>query len=483
MAPGPAGVCPDAKRPRNAWFLRVTKILGTAQLEIGYKSTRGDESPFSNSKPGTAAKVPFGPPVKCEYSRKKVGDDDVGEFKFTNKRRETALFRESVLNNFNVSNGVNILSKRITSLVVDKKQKLLALFLSLLPHTSGFVHHREEFHDENGFSLDGSGIQEGDLINNGGTLKQFLELVDAALKSAVVVDAEVMQNNPISNFFQVGQKRSQDNSSQSKKKSKVQIRTENEDKEIEDETGLEKEYQRSYLGLAEIPLENISVAPELKSQINIIRVHTVVGSMRKYDPSLSVLVVCPEDFNNPVDLTDVKNVKFHCIQKIHTLEAFHQLDKDGKFTKLTGHSMRTVICYVIKTNSSGLVHYGHLRPTSIETQFLKKIFPQHILHIFHSLSSDGSVNSRKVVERIARLCRIGANEATAISKLCKWSKEAFSALIEVIELFEKYETLDVKPSGHQGRLARGEKLPMTNKLFILLNIVCICPILVNRPCV
>ena len=56
--------------------------------------------------------------MKCEYFVKKVGDEHLGEFKFTNKRRESAMFREDVLNNFNVEGGVNDFSKRITSLVV-----------------------------------------------------------------------------------------------------------------------------------------------------------------------------------------------------------------------------------------------------------------------------------------------------------------------------------------------------------------------------
>ena len=456
---------PSAKRPRSSWFLRVTTIDDISQFEIGFKNTRGDISSFSKSK--ASPKTPFGPPCKVEYLMKKIVDEESGEFKFTNKRRETVPFMESQMNNFNVDGGVNGFSRKITSLIVEKRQKLLAMYLSLLSHTDNFVHHREEYHDQNGFLLDGSGIQEKDLEQNGGMLVEFLEFVNVASTSAVTVEKEVLGNNPISNYFQVSQKRSQDSSSKSKKKSKNDLKNENEQKEIDDKSGLEQEYKKSYLGIAHIPLGNISVAPDLATKINPLRVLAIMNSItKKYDPSMSVLVVCPADIHKPVDLSDVDDEKFHCIQKIHTLEAFHKLDNDEKqFEMLASHSEKKVVCYVIKTSTSGLVHYGHLRPTSIETKFIQKIYPQHILHIFQSLAVDGNVNSWKVVERISRLCRIKANEATTISKLCKWSKEAFTALINVIELFEKYGTLDVKPSGHQGRLARGEKLPITNKLF------------------
>ena len=463
---GPAGGSPLTKRPRSSWFLRVTTILDISQFEIGYKNTRGEVSSFSKSK--SSPKVPFGPPLKVKYAKKKViDDDDIGEYKFTNKRRETAPFSESAMNNFNVEGGINSFSKRVTTFNVEGRQTLLSLYLSLISNTAGFVHHREEHHDSNGFLLDGSGIQEEDLKQNGGNLAEFQDFVRVALASAVTVEKEALASNPISNYFQVNLKRSQNNNSQPKKKSKTEMKNENEQREIDDEKGLELEYKNSYLGLAEIPLDNIMVAPDLKSNINPLRVHSVVDSMlKRYDPAISILVVCPINLNKVVDLSDVDNEKFYCIQKIHTLEAFHKLDKDGgKFEGLTSHGERKVICYVIKTVSSELVHYGHLRPTSIENNFMKKIYPQHILHVFQSLAVDGNVNACKVVERISRLCRFGANEAASISKLCRWSKEAFSALIRVLQLYEKYETLDVGPSGHQGRLARGEKMPMTNKLF------------------
>ena len=110
------GVVSNALRARKSWSIRTTSLLGTSELELVYKNTRGEERPYSNSKPNASVRIPFGPPVKCEYSKKIVGGEEVGQFKFTNKKRETAVFIERILNNLNVENGVNIFSKKITSL-------------------------------------------------------------------------------------------------------------------------------------------------------------------------------------------------------------------------------------------------------------------------------------------------------------------------------------------------------------------------------
>ena len=106
-----------------------------------------------------------------------------------------------------------------------------------------------------------------------------------------------------------------------------------------------------------------------------------------------------------------------------------------------------------------------MRANQIENQFTRKTAPQDLLRTFQSLL--GKVDPgdlMKIIERMSSLSRIGPHECNAIRKICKWSAESFTALMKVISLSEKYETMDVKPSGHQTRLARGDKLNMTNVL-------------------
>ena len=89
-----------------------------------------------------------------------------------------------------------------------------------------------------------------------------------------------------------------------------------------------------------------------------------------------------------------------------------------------------------------------------------------LMKYFHSLMLRSSKQkAMKVVERMAKLSLSGPDDITAVSIMCQWSSLSVSALMELMEAFENYQTLDVKPSGYQHRLGRGEKMTMTNVLF------------------
>ena len=66
------------------------------------------------------------------------------------------------------------------------------------------------------------------------------------------------------------------------------------------------------------------------------------------------------------------------------------------------------------------------------------------------------------------MCCIGVDECTALDKICNWSGQGFDAVMEVVDHFEMYRTLDLKKTGHQQRLARGEKMTIPNNLLKLM---------------
>ena len=68
------------------------------------------------------------------------------------------------------------------------------------------------------------------------------------------------------------------------------------------------------------------------------------------------------------------------------------------------------------------------------------------------------------MESMTRLARIGPNEGAALRKLSHWSESNRIKLLELIEKYETFQTEDVKPRGHQGKLARGERLTIPNIL-------------------
>ena len=238
-------------------------------------------------------------------------------------------------------------------------------------------------------------------------------------------------------------------------------------KELEDKDGFEKQYQNSCVGFANIPLANLRISSELEVQVNKQRVNTIMESMdQKYDPSIAIPVVCPEEGQTVIDLNRVKLQKFVVVQKIHTVSAFKEFEKEGKFTKMKSHSNGTVPCYVLRINSAGLILYGNQRANEIQNKFSRKTLPQDLLRTFHSLVCKESCSkSLEGLDRMIKLARIGPNEGISIRKLCSWTATAFTALMQVITQFEQYETMDVKAKGHQGRLSRGEKMSITNVLF------------------
>ena len=206
-----------------------------------------------------------------------------------------------------------------------------------------------------------------------------------------------------------------------------------EKKELTDVNGLEIQFKNSYVGLTRVPLSNIKISPDMEGHISPNRVKFVVASIRqKFDPSLSVFVVITEEDKRSIDLKNVGQVKFLAVQKLHTLQAFKELEKSGEFSMLHGHEDKKVLCFVLNTNRPEMLHYGHQRNNEISSQFCRKTRPQDILHYFNSLTLRSSkVNSIKVVDRMAKLSRLGPDECTAVSKLCQWSSSGFSALMEI----------------------------------------------------
>ena len=82
-------------------------------------------------------------------------------------------------------------------------------------------------------------------------------------------------------------------------------------RELEDKGGLESMYQVSMSGVAHIPLDNIHVSPMMEVNVNKDRVRFIANSIRKrYNPALSVLVVCPADNTKKMD---VKQDKFFVV--------------------------------------------------------------------------------------------------------------------------------------------------------------------------
>ena len=467
----PAKVNP--KRQRNSIFFYVSNLLGTHELNVAYKNTKVDIQPLSASYSGAPIKRPFGPPSACEY---RVKNTDEHVFKFTNARKQSVEIKDSLLNNLQF--GVDDFSRKITSLTTSGQNKLLAHYISLINKSEGFIHHRNGLHDPNGFL-----ISEGDdespssphqhIVDIGGSIEDLKEFVAMAKESALEVpgpkEALEMVRSKVKSSRKRNLGRSGEVTAKKPKLARAAAIQENEKKELEDVEGLEKKFQDSFCGVAHLPLDNISVPPQMELKKNPFRVEYIKLSIKKrYNPALSVLVVAPVDDTKKMD---TKKDKFYVIQKVKVLQAFKLLDKDGDFEDLYGHGDRQVLCYILNSNNSEVMQYANLSENYVTGQFASRTVPQDILHQFHCLTlRDCSVNSVKVVQRMSKLCCLRSEDSTALDRICTWSKEGFSCFMTVLQKFEQYSTTDVKnASGMSERVSRGEKLNLTNVLLRMLG--------------
>ena len=143
--PGPS---PSPKKRGQLWFIYVMKVENVYSVHLGYKNSKGFVSEYSCSKSNIPTKIPFGTPVQCEYIMKKEAEESVGMMQFTSRKREVRDLKLKHLNCF--EGGENAFSRRVTSMVIDKKENLLAQFLTLISRSKEFNLHREEIHSDDG---------------------------------------------------------------------------------------------------------------------------------------------------------------------------------------------------------------------------------------------------------------------------------------------------------------------------------------------
>ena len=173
-------------RSRNSWFFIITKFDGKFEFNLGYKYSNGTVSFLSSAKRNAVIKPPWGPPVHCQFRVIKNDKGQLGEyFTFALKSGEKQNLKASIMNNLFA--GENQYSRKCTSLVAQKKNELLAMYMTLLSNSGGFSHHREDIHHPSGMRKDSNGVQEQSLIDQNGSLQEFLDFKGLAESSAMLV--------------------------------------------------------------------------------------------------------------------------------------------------------------------------------------------------------------------------------------------------------------------------------------------------------
>ena len=196
-------------RSRNSWFFLITQLEGTFEFSLGYKYSDKTVSFFSAAKRNSVIKPPWDPPVKCQFRVTSGKEGQIQWFRFENKHGGNQHLKISLLNN--LFTGETDFARMCTSMVINKKPELLAMYMTLLPHSKGFCHHREDLHQPNGIRKDGEGIEEQGLQLNGGSLETYLEFKEMAEKAAFAVS--ISKSEAISKIVECNGSKKRENQS------------------------------------------------------------------------------------------------------------------------------------------------------------------------------------------------------------------------------------------------------------------------------
>ena len=460
----------DPVRPRNCWFFVITQVEGTYEFNLGYKYADGTVSFFSTARRGAVIKPPWDSPTSCQLRiHKNDKGEDVEYFRFLIKSGENQNFKASQLNNLFA--GENAFARKCTSMVIEKKHELLANYMTLLPSSAGYSHHRSAIHSDNGVRVDMTGVTEQDLVDNKGSLKDFLEFKALAEASAIVISetkfeaiAQISEKN--------GSKKRKNQHAENKVKkiSKSQASANVLEAEIKDADGVEKAYVNSYVGRADVKIENLSVSAKLCPRLNRWKVDGIANAMKlRFDPSKIQMTVAPEDPDN-FDRSNLANNKYVVVSGNHSLAALQKLDAKGEMRELVSLSDGAIPCYIVNTQSPTVLCYGNIRSNDLASKFVRPPRCEDLLFVYDNLKKllVKAGEAFEAVTRYAKLLSMGADAITAIKKLCFWRQDSFDSLLSVIGLYEKYETTDAKYEGNTSRLLKGETLPIPKNLFLKL---------------
>ena len=249
----------------------------------------------------------------CKFEVSKNGADTVKKLVFTNLKREIAGFNLNILNC--LLKEVNSFTRKVKSMSTQQNHKLLSFYLELVQRSAGFINHEDGHHDKYGFSIDsGAGVMLEDLEKEGGSLDSYLDFVNSVKESAL--NAGRFDDN-----LAAKRKPSGTTEGPAAKVSRKDTIAKHEDEELTDKQGLEVNLRKSYVGVSNVLLDNISVHPELAHIIVNDRVSEIEELMRKkYDPSQAVLVICPVDTSAPLDKGTRGSRKYFVVQKLHTFK-------------------------------------------------------------------------------------------------------------------------------------------------------------------
>ena len=365
-----SSVSSKAHRPRTKWYPAVQKSGEEYEFFLKYRNSSGIMAPYSNSPQQHKVKVPWGPPSSCCLGTSEVDGRDEHFFRFSLGNSNVKFFASS-LNP--LAESVNPLSQTVQSMVTDGKLELLADYFSLLNQTVEFVRHHQGIFSEEGLRIDGEGIQEGRIVQKGGSiehLKMFIKAARDSAQNCAQISADSHKRKSLG--------------SNSRGKQLKLTAEQRFDKEVSETEGVEKQYSKSFVGSADVALSLLDVDPVLKSKVRYFHVNGIKNEMMKrFDPSLLSITVRPRDLAN-FNSEKVDESQYYVVQGIHSFRALQEINREGKLSQLPTLKEGLITVHVVNIEDNELVLYGNVRSNSLASVFIRKPQPQvkHLMLIF-----------------------------------------------------------------------------------------------------
>ena len=458
----------EADRVRTSFFLILVKIGDSRELHICWKYVDGSVGFFSTSANRSKSRPAWGSVIGCKFKHdlNKEKTEYFDYFIFENRGHDKKAFKNKEMNP--TLWQINSFIDMVQLMRRDKKLQLLALYLGLLPKSKNFSQNQEGVHDQDGFRLDKTGVKEEDLVAKQGNLEEYREFVEKATESCMDVNnmTEAMGN------VEGGKKRKSAGDGDIEvsivKKSKAEQLKEAKELEITGKDGLEKSYIDTYIGRADVPLENLINSPKVKFPVNPFKVEGLARQIaERHDPALLCLTVCPAE-GEPFNTLDLSSNKYEVIHGRHRVLALQKLDQQGLLTqKVPTMGKKMVTCYIVRTDIVQ-ANYASLRGNDVQSDYVRKPFLHELIYILEGLREHYSNDKAlETVLRFGKTLSFGHDDLTALKKVGGWPSASLTKLSQIVKLFESLQTEDAKylAKRHCSKIMEGTSIPVPHNLF------------------
>ena len=458
---------PKSSRSRYGWAPVIIKDRENYEILIFCKQTTGRVGPYTDSAPNSKHRVAWSPVSECEVIRMERKSEIVDFVRFKNTDNLQSDFRCDLLNMF-IRTTTTQFARFCTKIQMEKRFDTLCLYISLLAHSGNFSCFKpDDVHSDDGFMIDGTGIQENQLKETGGSLSEYLQFKSLAKLHAIVISeaaatggdgsktpSRVSQNKRITDFFQ--------SSCPPKKLSKLEEMELSFAQECSDKAGLEQRLTSEYVGWGSIGIDKLKCNDGVSLSINQQEVGALAECMSKrFDPSLAVLIVVKDD--------DGGNGEYFVLHGNHRLLALKLLDAAKKFEDLPGIVNRELQCFIVGAGvraDQALGVYCQIRSNDLGAKYQTETEIHELIFVFNDLNKSYKdiEKTKLVMERLAKLRKVGRDDRAALNKIFAWPQENLNQLIQVLQIYEVYQTIDGSGPRNRTRIQDGLKMPLTKEM-------------------